>query len=87
MVPSFIVQFPNMIFGLIVFEQMCSNKRAKWVLRGEEAYSGNINIPLQINLIIITIITSLHQIRIKKLLPVIPTLLTCCKSKVRHWLI
>ena len=46
---------PNMIFGFIVFEQMCSNNRGKWVLRREEAYSGNINISPEINLIIITI--------------------------------
>ena len=46
---------PNMIFGFIVFEQMCSNNRGKWVLRREEAYSGNINISPEINLIIVTI--------------------------------
>ena len=43
------------VFTLLCVEQMCSNNRGKWVLRREEAYSGNINISPEINLIIITI--------------------------------
>ena len=33
----------NIIFGFIVFEQIYRDKRAKWALRGKEAFSGNIN--------------------------------------------